>query len=354
MIFKTGELFCGAGGGALATCLSHFEANGEEWGFIHAWANDINQDALDTYRHNILHDPKQDTLYCQDVHDFPIDKDHLGDIDALLFGFPCNDFSVVGKHKGLTGDYGQLYTYGIKALKVFQPKVFIAENVSGLSSANEGQAFRKIMTAMENAGYTITPNLYKFEEYGVPQTRHRIIIVGIRDDQPVEFKVPKPLFSKGQYKSSYEALNVPQIPVNAFNNELTRHNKRTVEMLSYISEGGNAWSPEIPERLRLNVKGAKLSNIYKRLDRHKPAYTVTGSGGGGTLMYHYEKNRALTNRERARLQTFPDSFEFLGGKESVRKQIGMAIPPLGLQQILTAILKTFASVPYDWVEASKF
>ena len=118
-------------------------------------------------------------------------------------------------------------------------------------------------------------------------------------------------------------------------------------MLSYIPEGGNAWSHQIPESLRLHVKGARPSNIYKRLDYNKPSYTVTGSSG--THMYHWKENRALTNREHARLQTFPDNYRFIGGKESVRKQIGMAIPPAGMRHILMAALKTFAGEPYEYV-----
>jgi len=83
-----------------------------------------------------------------------------------------------------------------------------------------------------------------------------------------------------------------------------------------------------------------LSMIYKRLKADEPSYTVTGSGGGGTHVYHWKENRALTNRERARLQTFPDDFEFLGGRESVRKQIGMAVPPVGAKIIFKRILET--------------
>ena len=98
----------------------------------------------------------------------------------------------------------------------------------------------------------------------------------------------------------------------------------------------------------MNVKGAKLSQIYKRLHPDKPSYTITGSGGGGTHGYHYAKNRALTNRERARIQTFPDDFIFEGSKEQVRKQIGMAVPPKLSHQIFTAILKTYAQVDYDF------
>src|SRR5699024_5645866 len=125
--------------------------------------------------------------------------------------------------------------------------------------------------------------------------------------------------------------------------------KKVIEMLGHIPPGKNAWYEGIPEELRLNVKNAKFSQIYKRLDPDKPAYTVTGSGGGGTHMYHYSEPRALTNRERSRLQTFPDHFIFKGNKESVRKQIGMAVPPEGAKIIFDAILNTFAGIKYETI-----
>ena len=105
-----------------------------------------------------------------------------------------------------------------------------------------------------------------------------------------------------------------------------------------------------PKNLQLNVKGAKISQIYRRLDPNKPSYTVTGSGGGGTHVYHWKENRALTNRERARLQTFPDSFIFEGSKESVRKQIGMAVPVKGAKIIFDSLLKTFAGIKYKNID----
>ena len=122
--------------------------------------------------------------------------------------------------------------------------------------------------------------------------------------------------------------------------------------LSYIKPGENAFNADIPDYLKLNVKGAKISQIYKRLDPDKPSYTVLGSGGGGTHIYHWSEPRALTNRERARLQTFPDDYIFYGSKESVRKQIGMAVPCNGAQIIFEAILKTFAGIPYESMEAN--
>ncbi|MBC1486819.1 DNA (cytosine-5-)-methyltransferase [Listeria seeligeri] len=359
MIFRTAELFAGPGGGAYAAKTATFiDKKGHTWGFEHAWANEYDKDTVETYKLNILGDPEASTVYCQDVRKFDLTNHNLlSDIDALIFGFPCNDYSLVGKQKGLNGNFGPLYSYGAKALTEFQPKVFIAENVGGLSSANEGEAFIQILKEFQKAGYQLTPHFYKFEQYGVPQARHRIIIVGIRNDiskQGITFKVPAPIFiNPTEYKKTYEALTNPPISLNALNHEFTKHNAKTEKMLSYIPEGGNAWVESIPEDLRLKVKGAKLSNIYKRLHRNKPSYTVTGSGGGGTHMYHWTENRALTNRERARLQTFPDNFHFQGGKESVRKQIGMAIPPDGLRPILLAVLKSFAQEDYEWIEPTK-
>jgi DNA (cytosine-5)-methyltransferase 1 len=205
---------------------------------------------------------------------------------------------------------------------------------------------------MREAGYAVTPHLYKFNEYGVPQARQRIIIVGIKKSLGKMFKVPSPLPFKDVDVSAKTALENPPIPDDALNNEKTLQNKIVIERLSYIKPGENAFTADLPDRLRLNVSGAKISQIYKRLDPDKPSYTVTGSGGGGTHVYHWEENRALTNRERARLQTFPDDFEFIGSKESVRKQIGMAVPYEGAKIIFEAILKTLDDIEYDSVEAN--
>ena len=151
--------------------------------------------------------------------------------------------------------------------------------------------------------------------------------------------------------TSRNAIENPPIPANAPNNEMPRQTKKVKERLSYIKPGQNAFTADIPEELQLHVKGAKISQIYRRLDPNKPAYTVTGSGGGGTHMYHWSEPRALTNRERARLQTFPDDYVFMGSKESVRKQIGMAVPSRGARIIFEAILKTFAGIDYPSQEA---
>ena len=326
--FRMGELFCGPGGLALGATTAEIED--PEYKIIHKWANDYDQDTCNTYTRNICPEDKESVI-CGDVRQLDIDK--LGDIDALAFGFPCNDFSVVGEQKGFDGTFGPLYTYGAKVLKRYQPLWFLAENVGGLKSANEGKAF-------------------KFEEYGVPQARHRVIIVGIRKDLPFEFKIPSPALYKDVDVTCKNAIENPPITKDAANNELTKQSPQVIKRLSYIKPGQNAFTAELPEELQLKVKGAKISQIYKRLDPSKPAYTVTGSGGGGTHMYHYSEPRALTNRERARLQTFPDDYIFEGSKESVRKQIGMAVPAKGAKIIFEAILKTFAGIEYESIEPS--
>lgn len=351
MIFKKGEFFNGPGGLALGAKMAKVvDCNGVEYKVEHEWANDIDESACRTFVHNICPD-RPESVINEDVRKLDIDK--LSPIDAFSFGFPCNDYSIVGEKKGLDGKYGPLYTYGVKVLKKFQPQWFMAENVSGLQSANDGKAFNAILKDLTEAGYRITPHLYKFQEYGVPQTRHRIIIVGIRNDLNKQFRVPAPTHGEGKlpYRTAKQALTQPIISEDASNNELTRHTSKVIEFLNYIPAGQNAWCDEIPEHLRLNVKGAKMSQIYRRLHPDQPSYTVTGSGGGGTHMYHWDEPRALTNRERARIQTFPDSYEFLGGKEKIRQQIGMAVPPEGAKIIIEAILKTFADIPYESVDA---
>lgn len=337
-IYKLGELFCGPGGIALGA----ISAKVPGMKIVHQWANDFDSDTCQTYTANIC--PKDpESVHCIDVRQ--LDMDALTPINALAFGFPCNDYSLVGKRKGMEGEYGPLYTYGVKALKKFSPDWFLAENVSGLRA--DKTAFRQIMKEFYNCGYDLYPHMYNFEEYGIPQMRHRVIIVGIQRDKFGDLKFQIPSTNGYKLKISREAIENPPIPEDAKNNERTKNSYIVQKRLEYIGPGKNVFNSDIPEEYNLHIKGAKLSQIYRRLDPDKPSYTVTGSGGGGTHIYHWKENRALTNRERARLQTFPDDFVFYGSNEKVRRQIGMAVPVLGAKIIFEAILKTFAGIPYE-------
>lgn len=368
-----GELFSGPGGMALgarqaAHAIGRGTRGAHRVALKHAWANDFDLDTCRTYQRNILEpeygkravlqqfasDPGPDAgvVIHQNVHELDISA--LAEIDGFAFGFPCNDYSLVGEWKGLDGHYGPLYSYGVKVLASHRPKWFVAENVSGLRGANEGRAFRRILDALqapdEHLRYRLVPHHYSFDEYGVPQRRQRIVVVGIRDDIDVEFRVPSPdIYSKIDVSVETALAGItPDMP----NHELPKLAPQVIERLAYIRPGENAFTAFLPEHLRLNVRGLTNSQVYRRLEPSKPSYTVTGGGGGGTMVYHWSEPRSLTNRERARLQSFPDRFVFEGLRESVRKQIGMAVPVSGAQAIFTALFKSFLGVPYPSIEAN--
>uniref|UniRef100_UPI0040473983 DNA cytosine methyltransferase n=1 Tax=Polynucleobacter sp. TaxID=2029855 RepID=UPI0040473983 len=347
-----GELFSGPGGIAIGAELANQTISKfSDTKFVHGWAVDYHDETVSTYRRNV-EGATDKTAIVSDVRKITAKQlAKISKIDGFAYGFPCNDFSLVGEHKGIDGDFGPLYSYGLPILDEFNPKFFIAENVGGIRSANEGKTLLKILDDLSNAGkgYVITPHLYKFEEYGVPQARHRVIMVGIRKDLKLTFKPPAPTHLK-KFKTCKEAIEKPPINSAAHNHDLTKQHPRVVARLKYIKPGENAWTANLPDDLKLNVTGAQISQIYKRLDPDKPAYTITGSGGGGTHVYHWVENRALTNRERARLQTFPDDFIFEGNKEAIRRQIGMAVPPLGAKIIFEAIIKTLEGVEYKSVK----
>ena len=337
---KLGELFCGAGG---------FAEGARQAGFQHVWAVDRHADSSISFEKN-----QDGTVYTMEIEEFTR-KEHLKKlkkIDGLLFGFPCNDFSLVGEKKGLKGKFGGLYQHACKTLNYFQPKFFVAENVTSIASKSSNyNNFKKIMTDLANCtkyGYHIFFDNYKFEEYGVPQARHRVILVGFRNDffneNKISFERPKKTHTKPEmatldkkkpFKTCKKALE--KIPKWAGNQEETRHDERVIRRLKKTKQGENVWDLGDDEDGLPDVKSARMSHIYKRLDSTKPAYTVTGSGGGGTHVYHFKENRALTNRERARLQTFGDRYKFYGGKESVRRQIGMAVPVLAARKIMLVV-----------------
>ena len=382
--FKLGELFCGPGGIAVGAKSASIRFNGAEYVIQHAWATDYDSDTCATYRKNICPD-SPGTVICNDIREQELNELRaISEIDGLAFGFPCNDFSIVGEQKGTDGHFGPLYTYGVEILKLCKPKWFLAENVGGLSNSNDGKAFETILNELYEAGYSVYPHLYSFEQYGVPQARKRIIIVGIHKDENVSFLIPSTEPYANADVSVRTALTKPPIPNSALNQERTKQSAGVVERLKMLPAGENAWfidvllaktdnqlvefyrafasirkkvidvdfesSESIRVKLnavRLGVKSARMSQIYRRMHPKKPSYTITGSGGGGTHGYHWEEDRALTNRERARIQTFPDTHEFKGSKESVRKQIGMAVPCKGIKVIFEAILKSFAGEPYD-------
>ncbi|WP_199314265.1 DNA cytosine methyltransferase [Planktothrix sp. FACHB-1365] len=303
-------------------------------GFKVVWAIDSNENACQTFRRNI-----SNVIVCDQIENINISE--LPNADLITGGFPCQDFSMIWKRPGLEGERGNLYTYFLKFVQAKRPKAFIAENVKGLLSANNYKAIQRIISDFENIepGYLVKPKLYNFADYGVPQFRERVLLVGIRKDTGFNFIHPQPEYGlnrKYPYRTASQVLaGVEKIP---YNNEHQKIQPRTIEILKRIKPGGNF--TDIPKDSEYYVKGM-ISHVYRRLHPDKPSTTIIAGGGGGTWGYHYQEPRALTNRERARLQSFPDNFIFEGSLTEVRRQIGNAVPPDGIVALVEALIPLF-------------
>jgi DNA (cytosine-5)-methyltransferase 1 len=318
------SLFAGCGGMDLGFLL----AEHPKYRYEIAWANDFDKDACETYRRNFKHD-----IDCRSI--WEVDLDKTPPVDIVIGGFPCEDFSILrgDTRPGFKSKRGLLYTKFVEAVAKKQPLFFVAENVKGLLSAHKGWAIEKIKRDFEkvdHVGYDVVYKLINFADYGVPQRRERVIIVGVRNDLGLKFEFPEPTH-EGKHVAAKEALKGVE-KVNA-NNERLRLLESTREKLALIPPGGNYKS--VPEYSANNW----MSLIYKRLHPDEPSPTIVAAGGGGTWGYHYAEPRPLTNRERARIQTFPDDFEFAGSTTEVRRQIGNAVPPLGIKPIAEQIIK---------------
>ena len=234
-----------------------------------------------------------------------------------------------------------------------KPKAFVAENVKGILTANKKKAIQQIIEDFQNIepGYIVKPHLYDFAEYGVPEYRERVLIVGIRVDTGFNFEHPKPTHGNGEGLLPYVTVGdafkgVENVPLN---NEPINIKERTKKIISMIPEGGNFTA--IPQDSPYYVKGM-ISHVYRRVHLGEPSKTIIAQGGGGTWGYHYPEPRPLTNRERARIQSFPDDFEFYGNVTEVRRQIGNAVPPVGVHSIAEALKPLFLN-DYEKVDLYK-
>lgn len=313
-------------------------------GYKTIWANDFDEAAVDSFRAYF-----GDVIHLKDITQIdPYTDKSIPECDMVLGGFPCQDFSIIWKQPGLNGKRGNLFRHFAEFVDAKKPKAFVAENVKGLLTANSGKAMETIIKDFESTapGYVVKPHLYNFAEYGVPQFRERVLFVGIRIDTGFDFVHPLPTCGPNghlPYVTAGEALEgAEKVP---YNNEKINIKEKTRKMLELIPEGGNY--TDIPKDNPLYVKGM-ISHVYRRINRNEPAKTIIAAGGGGTWGYHYPEPRALTNRERARLQSFPDNFVFKGNITEVRRQIGNAVPPEGVR-IVARRLKSLFTGEYEHV-----
>ena len=323
---KIASLFAGCGGMDLPFHRAGFESQ---------YVNECNKFAAYTYEQNF--GTPVDTTPVEEVN-----FSTIGKTDIILGGFPCQDFSMIWKRPGIYGTRGNLYTYFLEAVNLLKPKIFVVENVVGILSANKGAAIATIIRDFEliEPGYLIIPKLYRFVEFGVPQLRERVVLVGIRVDTGFNFVHPISTHGVGKKKivSSGDALK--GLDRSFPNQEFMNIADKTRRMLKMIPPGGNF--KDVPRDSDLYVKGM-ISHVYRRLNPDEPSMTIIAGGGGGTWGYHYPEPRALTNRERARIQSFPDDFVFEGSFTEIRRQIGNAVPPVGIIPLVNQVSRLFSS-----------
>lgn len=324
------SLFSGCGGLDLG-----FEQVG---GYHTVWANDFKHEACESFRMHFGDVIREGDVEAIDPYTDPT----IPACDLILGGFPCQDFSIIWKQPGLDGTRGNLYKSFLRFVDAKKPLAFVAENVKGILTANGRRAIKQIIEDFQNIepGYVVIPHLYDFAEYGVPEFRERVLIVGIRSDTGFDFHHPQPTHGEGEGRLPYVTVGqafegVENVP---YNNEHLRIKARTEHVISLIPEGGNF--TDIPVDSPYYVHGM-ISHVYRRINRNEPSKTIIAQGGGGTWGYHYPENRPLTNRERARIQSFPDDFIFYGNTTEVRRQIGNAVPPVGVHAVAEALRPLF-------------
>ena len=305
-MFKVVSLFSGCGGcdqgiiGDFVFNKIHYERLPYEL----IYASDIDQKALNTHKLNF----DCDNVVCGNICDIP--SDQIPDHDVLIGGFPCQSFSTVNPTKDPFDDRANLYKQMVRIAKDKQPKVIIAENVKGLMTLHKGEIFKKIRKAFEKAGYTLSYKLVNAANYGVPQKRERMIMVGFRKDLKVKFDFPEEPNADNWVPLS---VAVPQLAID--------------EQKYYFSQ-------KAVEGMK-NAKPNMKRGLWQSLD--EPCLTVTShlakvslNSRDPVLLVDPQKElyRRFTSREAARIQSFPDSFEFAGSETDAYRQIGNAVPPV--------------------------
>lgn len=302
------SLFAGCGGLDLGF-LGGFKFLGKSYPkrrFELIWANDIDEPSCKTFKHNFGHD-----IICGDIRELLKNDALPKKADVVVGGFPCQDFSLAGKRRGFNSERGLLYRSMIEVIKRTNPLVFVAENVKGLLSMNNGDAIKTIEKDFEKLGYHVATNLYLAADYGVPQARERVIIVGTNKKRGLpKFEHPKPIFTKDRWITLKKAIG-----------DLA--DKKEGEVANHF------WS-------KAKMFKGTQGNTVVSADKIGPTMRAEHHGN---IEWHWNGKRRLSAREAARIQSFPDDFVFLPATSSAYKQIGNAVPPVMTWHVATAIQK---------------
>lgn len=311
------ELFAGGGGLAIGM---------EQAGLESILLNEMDKYACQTLRHNRPHW----NVIEGDIS--KVDFTKVKEVDILTGGFPCQAFSYAGKSLGFEDTRGTLFFEMARAIKETQPKVFMAENVKALFTHDEGRTLETIKSVIDELGYELVePRVLKAIFYKVPQKRERLILVGIRKDlaKKVKFNWPSPY---KRVMTLRDALYAGEIyPTDVPESQGQEYPERKKEIMAEVPQGGY-WRDLSDDLQREYMQGSYFlgggkTGMARRLSLDEPSLTLTTSPAQKqTERCHPIHTRPLQVREYARIQTFPDSWEFQGSKNAAYKQIGNAVP----------------------------
>ncbi len=323
--FKYIDLFSGSGGFSLG-----FDAKG----FQNVFSVDIEPSFCETYKHNF----PDHRLIQQDICDLSDEEiaqlKGSNEVDVVIGGPPCQGFSMAGNigRKFVDDPRNRLFKEFVRVVKVVKPKFFVMENVARLYGHNKGGTRSEIIKDFENLGYKVDCKILNSADFGVPQVRKRAIFIGTRTSSDILF----PEKSVNKYVTVEEALT-KYPPLNSGeesaipNHIAMTHSAQMLKKMSFVKDGGGR--NEIPIELRPTSGDIRK---YIRYKSNEPAVCVTGDM---RKIFHYEQNRALTVRELARLQSYPDDFIFKGAKISQQQQVGNSVPPKMAEAIAQAIIQ---------------
>jgi DNA (cytosine-5)-methyltransferase 1 len=283
-------------------------AGGLDLGFIQVghtvvWANDLYSDAVKTYRQNIGGHIVEDDIR-------RISPEEIPSCDIVIGGFPCQGFSVANTKRTIEDTRNELYKQMIRIIKGKKPLFFLAENVKGLLNIGKGAVMSMIVDDFTRIGYKVKYQLLNAADYGVPQLRQRVIIIGVRNDIAFEYVFPDKQYNEEgsdglkrwiSVKDALQDLPDPDQPNELYNHE---YSKYKITVSKYLG--------------------------HRLIDGDKPAPTVTARGderGGVVVLHHYNNKRRMSCRELAVIQSFPLDYVFSGNRSSVYRQIANAVPP---------------------------
>ena len=311
---KVASLFCGCGGtdvgllGDFDFLGKHYESNGMEI----VYANDIDDNACNIFKENFGITPDN-----RDIRE--VKSEEIPEFDILTGGFPCQSFSIIAqnpKRLGVKDERGKLFFEMCRILRERQPKCFIAENVKGILTANKKSAFQLIMKEFEESGYDVQYRILNSANYGVPQKRERVIIVGFRKDLNVNF-------------------SFPDVEIEDENNfaPLKKVIEKKVDEKYFFSERAVAGM----------MKKRESMNKGRAQDINKPCNTVgahlakVSLNSTDPVLMEGKRYRRFTPREVARIQSFPDDFELVGSEAAQYRALGNAIPPVMFWYVAKAV-----------------